>query len=48
MVCWEDDIDFMLNKSHVLTSPPDFAPEIKLPLSKLTATDNIMLGKHGQ
>jgi hypothetical protein len=38
----------VLNKSHVLTSPPDFAPEIKLPLSKLTATDNIMLGNHGQ
>jgi hypothetical protein len=27
---------------------PDFAPEIKLPLSKLTATGNIMLGNHGQ
>jgi hypothetical protein len=26
-------------------SRADFAPEIKLPLSKLTATDNIMLGK---
>jgi hypothetical protein len=25
---------------------PDFAPEIRLPLSKLTATDNIMLGNH--
>jgi hypothetical protein len=27
---------------------PDFAPDIKLPLSKLTATDNIMLGNHVQ
>jgi hypothetical protein len=29
-------------------SRADFAPAIKLPLSKLTATDNIMLGNHGQ
>jgi hypothetical protein len=27
---------------------PEFAPEFKLPLSKLTATDNIMLGNHDQ
>jgi len=25
-----------------------FAPDIKLPLSKLTATDNIVLGNHGE
>jgi hypothetical protein len=29
-------------------SRADFAPDIELPLSKLTATDNIMLGNHGQ
>ena len=27
-------------------SRADFAPDIKLPLSMLTATDNIMLGNH--
>jgi hypothetical protein len=27
---------------------PKFAPDFKLPLSKLTATDNIMLGNHDQ
>jgi hypothetical protein len=27
-------------------SRADFAPGIELPLSKLTATDNIMLGNH--
>jgi hypothetical protein len=26
----------------------DFAPDSELPLSKLTATDNIMLGDHDQ
>jgi hypothetical protein len=29
-------------------SRADFAPDFKLPLSKLTATDNIMLGNHDQ
>jgi hypothetical protein len=29
-------------------SRADFAPDIKLPLSKLTATDNIMVSNHGQ
>jgi hypothetical protein len=29
-------------------SRADFGSDIKLPLSKLTATDNIMLGNHGQ
>ena len=27
---------------------PDFAPDSELPLSKLTATNNIMLGNHDQ
>jgi hypothetical protein len=27
---------------------PEFAPDFKLPLSKLTATDNIMIGNHDQ
>jgi hypothetical protein len=29
-------------------SRADFAPDIELPLSMLTATDNIMLGNHDQ
>ena len=29
-------------------SRADFAPDTELPLSKLTATDNIMLWNHGQ
>jgi hypothetical protein len=38
-----------LNKLFVeQKSRADFAPDIELPLSKLTATDNIMLGNHGQ
>jgi hypothetical protein len=32
----------MLNKGHC----DDFAPDINLPLSMLTATDNVMLGNN--
>jgi hypothetical protein len=38
-------IDFVIVEQK---SRADFAPDIELPLSMLTATDNIMLGNHDQ
>ena len=46
-ICWVA-LSHSVEQKSCADFAPDFAPDIKLPLSKLTATDNIMLGNHVQ
>jgi hypothetical protein len=42
------DVSLAVEQKSRADFAPEFAPDIELPLIKLTATDNIMLGNHDQ